>query len=402
MTDAAAAAVTVPEAPRAGLWPTEDQTLLLQAALAAPKDAEQAFLAWVKRQDLEKEFDQGTFRLLPLLYDNLHRAGVQHPLMGRLKGIYRLAWYKNNRLFEQMRPIVATLHEAGIPIMTLKGVPLILQYYKNHALRPMADIDVLVPANYARQAIDVMEGAGFQHYAPPSSDYLKYRHAMQYISKAGAEIDLHWHALYEFCEDGADKIFWDTARNVDFNGTPTLAPDPTRMFFHTVVHGVRWNDEPPIRWIPDAMTILRTAGHEIDWNEIVALAAERQVAHRLRLGLHFLHRHFGADIPESTLRNLDRQGTSWIQHIENTCVLRDRMELHRSPMGSLWLIFAEYCRYARNEGPIKFAVGFTHYVRFRWGLRGRSEIPGVIVRGLMKRVAGLKPGSKQTPAGVES
>jgi hypothetical protein len=383
--------------PLSGLWPSQDQILLLRAALSEKEEAHRAFARWVEGVDLDAHIDQGTFRLLPLLYDNLRRVGVDHPLMGRLKGVYRLAWYKNHCLFERVRPVVAALHDAGIPTMMLKGVPLVLAYYRNHALRPMADIDLLVPASQARRALDMLERIPLQHYAPPTDDYLKFRHALLYTSDDGREIDLHWHALYEFCEDGADDLFWNSARALDFNGVSAVMPDPTRMLFHTIVHGVRWNDEPPIRWIPDAITILRVAGKEIAWDDLVEHARERQVAYRLRLGLEFLRQTFDTTIPDRTVGALRVLGTSPIQRVENTSVLRDQSHLRNTPLGMLWLIFSEYCRYARHEKPFAFAVGFTHYLRFRWELRGRLEIPGVVMRGTLKRLRRAR-----TPASAET
>ena len=89
--------------------------------------------------------NQGSFRLLPLLYINLQKQGVDDPVMGKLKGIYRQAWSKNQTLFHEMAGVIAHLQDAGIKTMLLKGASLSLLYYKNNGARPMADIDVLVP-----------------------------------------------------------------------------------------------------------------------------------------------------------------------------------------------------------------------------------------------------------------
>src|ERR1035438_1490926 len=108
-----------------GLWPTRAQLLVLKAALLPAKPARAAFGEWLGLIDIDKDFDQGTFRLLPLMYDNLRQHGVDHPLMSRLKGICRLTWYKNNKLFNDLRPVMEALHDAKIPTMLLKGVPLV-------------------------------------------------------------------------------------------------------------------------------------------------------------------------------------------------------------------------------------------------------------------------------------
>jgi len=381
----------IPRAARSlpGLWPTREQFLVLQAALLPAEPARAAFEEWLKLIDLDDDFDPGTFRLLPMMYFNLREHGVVHPLMSRLKGVYRLTWYKNNKLFSDMGPVVKALHGAGIPIMLLKGVPLAQSYYRNVGLRPMADIDVLVPTSHAETAIEVMASFPYSRYAEPSPDFLKYRHAMQYKSAAQGEMDLHWHALCECHQKGADDFFWAKARPFLFNGVPCEIPDSTRMLFHTVIHGFRWNEDPPIRWVADAMVILRESGREIDWDALVQHAGEHGLGYRLRLGLGFLRECFFAPIPISVLSRLKHQGVSLVQRIENTYVLRDPAFLRSSPLGHLWIVFSDYCRFARKAKPIAFAVGFTHYLRFRWNLRGRSEIAGYISRGILKRIARL-------------
>jgi hypothetical protein len=372
----------------AGLWPSPKQALVLRAALLDGEAALSAFRDWVGRIDLAGDFDLATFGLLPLLYDNLRKMGVAHPLMGRLKGAYRLAWYRNHKLFDDLQPALTSLSAAGVRTMLLKGAPLVFTVYRNHALRPMADIDVLVPAAHLPRAIEVLRGEGWRPYGPTSAAFFRYRHALCMIDAAEREIDVHWHPLFELSGPGEDDFLWSTARPFDFNGVIMLAPDPTRHLIVTILHGLRWNPAPPIRWIPDAMALLRRAAGEMAWDEVIAFGRARQLSYRLHLGLSYLRQRFEAPIPDSVLSELRRPGLSMLERIENSVVLRDRRPLHARPVGDLWINFADYCRYARDARPWEFAVGFTHFLRFRWKLRGRREIPGVIWRGIVKRLRG--------------
>lgn len=371
-----------------GLWPSREQDLVLRAALLDGDAAVSAFREWVDGIDLDGDFDLATFRLLPLLYDNLRKLGVTHPLLGRLKGAYRLAWYKNQRLFDDMRPAMVTLAEAGIRTMLLKGAPLVLHTYRSHALRPMADIDVLVPTGQVQRAIEVLSVAGWRPYSPTSSDFFRFRHALCLIDAEERELDLHWHCLFELAGPGDDDFLWTSARPLDFNGVSTLAPDPTRHLILTILHGLRWNPAPPIRWIPDSMAILKNHADEIAWDDVVAFAKERRFTYRLHLGLSYLRQRFDAPVPAAVVTELQRAGPSTLERIENTVVLRDLRSLYSRPVASWWIIFAEYCRYARGARPLAFVVGFSHYLRYRWKLRGRLEIPGVVLRGVVKRLRG--------------
>ena len=374
---------------------------MLRAALLDGDAAVSAFRQWVGGIDLEADFDLATFSLLPLLYDNLRKLGIKHPLMGRLKGAYRLAWYRNHKLFDDLRPTLASLTGAGVRTMLLKGAPLVLTVYRNHALRPMADIDVLVPIEHLSRAIEVLQGTGWRPFGPTSSDSFRYRHALCLIDAAEREIDLHWHCLFELSGPGNDDFLWSTAQPLAFNGVATLAPDPTRHLIITILHGLRGNPAPPIRWIPDALVLMRSAAGTMAWDELVDFAKDQRLSYRLHLGLSYLRQRFDAPIPESVLAELRRSGPTVLERIENTVVLRSRRRLHARPAGDLWINLAEYCRYAWRMDVRAFAVGFTHYLRFRWKLRGRREIPGVVWRGLMKRFRGHGAKAPRSTAGEQ-
>jgi hypothetical protein len=245
-----------------------------------------------------------------------------------------------------------------------------------------------VPPEQVQRAIEMLSRVGWRPYSPTSSDFFRYRHALCLVDAEERELDLHWHCLFELSGPGGDDFLWSSARPFDFNGIPTLAPDPTRHLIVTILHGLRWNPAPPIRWIPDAIAILRNHADEVAWNELVGFAKDRRFSHRLHLGLSYLRQRFDVPIPAPVLLELQRAGLSILERIENTAVLRDLRPLYARPAGNLWIIFAEYCRYAWGASPLAFVVGFTHYLRFRWKLRGRLEIPGVVLRGVVKRLRG--------------
>ena len=92
-----------------GLWPTEQQYLVLTAALSDGKRALAAFKKWRSGLDDSLKFDREVFRLLPQLYQNLARCGCTDPLMARLKGVYRMSWVETHSHFEKMRPVVHRL-----------------------------------------------------------------------------------------------------------------------------------------------------------------------------------------------------------------------------------------------------------------------------------------------------
>lgn len=380
--DSAASGSHEPAQP--GLFPTREQLLVLRAALGSGSEAIDAYREWVSSLDIAAEFDRGVFRLVPLLYDNLRRLGHQDELTGRLKGAYRMAWARNHRLFEETRPILETLLDAGLKVMAIKGAPIALQYYDNAALRPMADVDLVVPSDQAETAAGLVQGLGFVPWRPFGKDIKRYRHAMAFYAPGHREFDLHWHMLFDFCDDESDDIFWRTARRFDFLGRTILAPDATRALLHTIIHGLRWNNEPPVRWIPDAVTILRSAGDSLDWSAIVDFAEAGAVTQRLHMGLSYITDNFEARVPAFVLNRLAQCRPGLAELVERRTILRPIR--YESAMGPLLEALAEFPGLRNAHGPLGVINDFSHFLRFHWGLGGRREIPGRVVHGLLRRV----------------
>ena len=70
-------------------WPTESQTCLLRAALLTGRPGLEAWETWRARCDDPAAIDDGSKRLLPLLYQNLRAQAVNDPLLPLLKDQFR-------------------------------------------------------------------------------------------------------------------------------------------------------------------------------------------------------------------------------------------------------------------------------------------------------------------------
>ncbi|MCU0647911.1 MAG: nucleotidyltransferase family protein [Gemmatimonadaceae bacterium] len=380
-----------------GLWPTPEQTLLLRAALGTGDEAEAAFRQWQGVVDVESEFGWSSVRLLPLVYRSLQQAGSHDPLMGRLKGVYRRMWAETHQRFQRVVPTLRALRDAGVEVLLLKGAPLVLTVYRNHALRPMSDVDLCVRSADVALAMSILEREGWALVEPwgDGTDRRRYTHAAQYRHPEGGEIDLHWHVLAERLDDVADAWFWASVEPLDFCGVGVWQLDPTRQLLHTIVHGVRWNPEPPIRWIADATALLATHGAVIDWDALCTFAAASRVSHRTGLGLRYLRVQHGAPVPAAVFDRLGERHT-WIERLEETVWLRDFAPF-LGVVGNQWTIVVDHVRISAPQGIWRVLTDWPHYWRYRLGLGGRRELGPAIVRAIGRRLGGRR-GAAQTDA----
>jgi hypothetical protein len=361
-----------PELAGSGMpWPSKAQTLLLRAAIGPAQGVRAAFDAWRAMTDIEAPVDGGTYRLLPLLYARLSALDIDDPLMGRLKGVYRRAWYENNLLFHRVVPAVAALETAGIKTMLLKGTPIALTYHASHATRPMADLDLMVRTDQADAARHLLAKLGWKATTKHPARELPDLHAQDLRNAEGTEIDLHWHCLREAPGDALDAWFWATAKPFTFEGVKTLQPGATQMLVQTVLHGLRSNLEPSIRWVSDAAALMSQTADPIDWSGIVVLARQHRLACRLSMGLGYLVEQFGQSVPGWVIEQLDAAGISFVERVENIVYLGPAQRMYSPYLYPL----VDYWRYRRVRGAGRFWREFPEYLSRRWQLRHPLMIP---------------------------
>ena len=115
--------------------PTHAQRLLLKACLLEGAPAVCAWEEWSETVALD-DVDAASQRLIPLLARNLRAAGISHPDVGRMRGIHRYWWSRNQVLLRKLPAVLGLLRAEGIEPLVLKGVPLALGYYEDAGLRP--------------------------------------------------------------------------------------------------------------------------------------------------------------------------------------------------------------------------------------------------------------------------
>lgn len=283
--------------------------LLLRAALLEAKPAADAYAELRRSFDLDT-LDYGRQRLLPLLHRNLVRLGIDDRELGRIRGVRRYHWALNHVRVRAIGPLLADLRKAGVPAMLLKGAALVASYLDDPSLRPMDDVDILVPRDRREAAAEVLAARGFRPVAmSPRVDFDsvdEFVHGWPFVDGARVNVDLHWHVLYLDCRPGADDAFWRRARPATFAGQPVLTLDHTDQLLNLIAHGAVWNDHATLRWAADATCVLRAAAGAIDWRRLASESVRRRLAPPMHDGLAALRDTLGYAIPAQVLARLGR------------------------------------------------------------------------------------------------
>lgn len=136
-----------------------------------------------------------------LFYHHLQRLDLFKDLSLEAQGSLRSLYYgtaaQHTIFCAQAHRMHKELVAAGIVAFFVKGLYLASEVYGNVALRPMTDIDILVPENKRCDAWRVLAGMGYQPVGDVEralADRLAYGVTLEQRSgEARSLIDLHWH-----------------------------------------------------------------------------------------------------------------------------------------------------------------------------------------------------------------
>jgi hypothetical protein len=282
--------------------PSETDELLIRAAVEQTPSGVDAWRRWRALVPLDDARHEAAL-LLPAAYRNLSRLGEVDPEMDRLKGIYRFAWSRNQLIFATGARAIRVLERAGIGTLALKGAALSVLAYGDRGARQMVDFDLLVPRERVMEAIAALAGGGFRpHEAFPDPERrVPVHHSTAFVHERGQEIDLHWYALWQ---SSPDQDFWEAAVPIEFEGVATRTLCPSDQLIQVCAHGAEWTPARSLRWVADALVLLRARGDAIDWDRVGDQATRRRITATILDALEYLRVTFGAKVPDEVLVQL--------------------------------------------------------------------------------------------------
>lgn len=349
-----------------GIHVDERQFLLLKTLYPDGFGGPAYYRLWREAAPFD-DLDGGSFRLVPMLWKRLEQYAGRDELFDRIKGIYRYTLFKNSLTLSRFRPVARALHEAGVPVMLLKGAALLLRYHVDLGARPMNDVDVLLHKDDVERAMRILRGLGWKCAEDVGLERaLGVYNSIPLTGGQGFEIDLHWRIMTEYGGKVSMRELWDASREVDFQGTPVRVLSPEDQIMHTCAHGVKWNTLPPIRWIPDLMTIIEDDRALIDWDRLLLRTRERNLTAAVGACLRFVHANFGADVPPSMLDGL--AATRIPRQEVERFVFRaspPRPDSLRGRVAKEWMLYDSRVE-TRNR--FKKALYFPVYLRDKFGM----------------------------------
>ena len=210
----------------------------------------------------------------PWLYHRLKQSGELSDLppgvVERLRSAALEAVVGNLRVDEEAATVIGLLQRADFPLILLKGTARrALGGHHYHTLRRTADLDLLLPAEQAAAAFELLTKSGYARAYPDREHSPKHHHLAMLCGERGIGVELHTSLTPLLSSDLAWQRVSATARKVDWQGLQVLVPAATELAWTTIVQapsdfltlGFR------LRELLD-LAVLLESGEKLDWNAI--------------------------------------------------------------------------------------------------------------------------------------
>lgn len=352
---------------RKNSFPTTSEELLLQAALLSDQLAIEAWKKWKEREEID-EVGAASQRLLPLVFQNLKKQGINDPLMDKMKGVYRYLFAENHASFHAYRPFFEELNRREIPFMFLNEAAVLLTVYSDFGLRGMQDIDLLIPQERIAEVHQILlqqkiecKFLKFRAVRKITPRLLSVINEITFVNAKHLELDLHWRLMINE-EKEITELFWSHCRCVQAYGISFYVPKPEVLFFQICQGGIDYDIEPKFRWIADALLLLR-ATPDFCWKKVQSYAALYQEEASTNYLMAYLKKKFFLDCP---LEKKEQDDTTFFKRIAPKQTKEEK---------SLIVQFWHWHQSTRPNGSkLLNVLSFPRFLSEFFGLRFRSSL----------------------------
>ena len=387
-------------------FPTVKETRFLKLVLCNDKDFKSLWNTWKSTYDFDHT-DDALLHLFPLVAIRMEKLEMQNDeLFAKIQGIYKMAWVKNQRLLAVTKDVVTRCNDLKIPTLFLKGIPLILDIYKDKGARLLGDADFLIQPEQGNRISAMLFQNGWHHRKPwmldsknPTESIFRVVKATSFRNNFGVDMDVHWNLfslthhtylkdiffLKEVSSIGFRNAIWRDAIPTTIDGAPCLRLCNEDLLIHVVIHGSEGNNHRTLRWVTDAVTIIKSSN--IDWDKIIQRAKDFNFIIELSIAFRYLSENFPGPIPSSFITALQAYPITK-RDIKNYYTFTNITHTDRyTPLGNFPLLWYGYWKYETNRS----VIGFFSYIKKSFGVTTTKDFFAFVLNKYIARIKKLFP-----------
>jgi len=297
----------------------------------------------------------------PLLYKTIkenHFADcVPENIFKALKINYIQTASVNTKAFEAFKIVLEAFNEKGIKTVLLKGMASAEFIMHDNGLRPMGDIDIIVPPESLLDAENILFSLGYTNDKPYKSHKLRTLNIHNHLNafkKDYVKIELHWdlssvHHIYRL----PTGSLWQYLDEVDFLGSTAYILKHEANIQYLSLHTISHFRKKRIRlnsFIDIAALI--NQHKDINWDQIIENTLLWHIERPVYSMLRILYQYFNCPIPTYVLNSIE--SPEMITNTDFELFLNEENEL---------ISFKTPSNYIKKITHIK---GFGNKIRYMW------------------------------------
>jgi hypothetical protein len=249
----------------------------------------------------------------PLLHRRLQAEGalgaVPAHLAGQLEQERRATALDNLHNYGEFHRVARALGKAGIPLIALKGLHLAELVYRDISLRPMSDLDILVPRERVAQCVAVLRGLDYGHDQELASAVAgmldtKCNLGLEHAT-LGTWLEVHW-TLDERHGEATDPLpdVWRGARPARLGNAEAQVMSPEFLLLHVCAHlACNHSFAFSLRALCDIAEIVQVHP-ALDWAAVAEHGSRHYWKRGIAAALRLARDHLGVPVPATALAAL--------------------------------------------------------------------------------------------------
>jgi hypothetical protein len=322
----------------------------------------------------------------PLVYWSLSRSGKLSSLPKQVQHFLRAMYFSlrmnNEQILQEVETLSHQFVQAGIPVIALKGICFALTVYPDIGLRPMVDLDLLVPAAKASTAVRIAKSFGYVDAVPEAlpglSGLLDHAVCLKKMTRPFTTLEIHHRLVAEKSFTYAVPMdwFWSQTELME----PVSAErkikhlhmlTPTAQVLYASAHAMLQHGgrNTSLRWHYDLDRLMRVYSERIDWDLLVRQAQVFEWGSAAFAALSQTVNLFETPVPQ---RVLDELSEHTDRNMTRVATLQDQPATHT---------LEEYQKlkslngYGRLKLILALVVPSPAYMRWRYGVRSSWALP---------------------------
>ena len=262
--------------------------------------------------------------LLPLIFREVARLGLEKELPGavlaELRNSYLLALQKAARQEAEIPLVLNALGLAGVQAIILKGAEVRHRLYADPAVRPMEDLDLLIPRQQLREARGTLIQLGYQPLPEPRPGFAeRFENEILFHPVPGKclKVDLHFEELRALGPNYRLPYSRLAARaqTLDLSGVEAKVLAPEHALIHLSLHTCQdFTLFGPFA-IPLIDLFLALALLPVDWGFFLEESARFRCQGPVYLMLRTMASLPGVNVPAEVLDFLGEYRPSWQERL---------------------------------------------------------------------------------------